>query len=184
MPQLDGRCDRDAWLALLRNATPYYAAQPYQQLAAVFRTEGHDADVRTILIAQRREQLRRGNLTKLDRWWARLTGAILGYGYQPWRALLYLISVLTVSVILSITLGAYGALATNPGNGPCTLLETVGRGMDLGTPFLPRTASLHCEITAGPAGTALTIGTWTLQVLAWALAALFVAGFTGIVRKT
>jgi hypothetical protein len=67
---------------------------------------------------------------------------------------------------------------------PCTLIETVGKGLDLRTPFLPRTASTGCEVTAGAAGTALAITTWIMQVLAWALAALFVAGFTGIVRKS
>jgi hypothetical protein len=56
--------------------------------------------------------------------------------------------------------------------------------MDLGTPFFPRTVPHRCEITDGATGTALTLATWTLQVVAWALAALFIAGFTSIVRKT
>jgi hypothetical protein len=31
------------WLDLLREATPRYAAQPYQQLAAAYRAAGHDS---------------------------------------------------------------------------------------------------------------------------------------------
>jgi hypothetical protein len=188
VPMLDAHRNRDAWIALLRTETPRYAAQPYQQLAATYRAEGHDGDVRAILMSQRRDQLARGDLTGADRWWARLTGLILGYGYQPWRALLYLAAALATSVALSLGLGAQGALERGGGAGavprPCTLIETVGRGLDLGTPFLPRAASTGCEVTTSAAGMALAIATWILQVLAWALAALFVAGFTGIVRKS
>jgi hypothetical protein len=43
-PQLALAGDRDAWLELLRTGTPRYAAQPYQQLAAAYRTKGHDSD--------------------------------------------------------------------------------------------------------------------------------------------
>ena len=82
-----------------------YAAQPYQQLAAAYRNEGHDSDVRAILIAQRRDQIARGGLARTDLWWARFTGWLLGYGYQPWRALLYLAGVLAVSVALTLPLG-------------------------------------------------------------------------------
>jgi hypothetical protein len=191
VPQLAaGRAaeNRAAWLDLLRAATPAYAAQPYQQLAAAFRAEGHDSDVRAILIAQRRDHIARGGLSRADRWWARATGVLLGYGYQPWRALLYLVAVLAVSVCLAVGLGAHGALArpstpTDPAP-PCPVIDMIGRGLDLGTPFLPRTSSTTCTATTTATGTTLTISAWILQLAAWSLAALFVAGFTGIVRKT
>lgn len=94
------------WLDLLRTATPAYAAQPYQQLASVYRAAGHDRDVRQILIAQRQAQLDRGVLTGRERLWARITGVTLGYGYQPSRALLFLLGVVVTSVVLAVTLGA------------------------------------------------------------------------------
>ena len=50
---------RRRWLTLLREHTPAYAAQPYQHLAAAYRAAGHDRDARTILIAQRRDQIHR-----------------------------------------------------------------------------------------------------------------------------
>jgi hypothetical protein len=190
----DGR-HRGAWLALLRTATPGYAAQPYQQLAAGYRGEGHDADARAVLMRQRRDQLDRGALTRRgDRAWARLTGVLLGYGYQPWRALIGLAAVLAVSVTLALALGAAGGLdrpadppppapAAAP-RVPCTAVQTVAVGLDLGTPFLPAARGGSCEATTDPAGAALTVARWVLQLAAWALAALFVAGFTGIVRRT
>jgi hypothetical protein len=179
----------------------------YQQLAAAYRAAGHDREVREILIAQRRDQIRRGTLSGADRWWARLTGVLLGYGYQPWRALLYLTAVLCTSVALTLILGQDGGLvqttdqqpstitsaATTPtatqasSTVPCTVIELVGKGLDLGTPFLPSAGSSKsggCEITDTASGYTLTISRWLLQLAAWALAALFVAGFTGIVRKT
>jgi hypothetical protein len=42
----------------------------------------------------------------------------------------------------------------------------------------------HCDTTTSTTGQALTLIGWGLQLLAWAFATLFVAGFTGIVRKT
>ena len=192
---------RNAWLDVLRNHTPEYAAQPYQHLAAVFRAQGHDGDVRAILMRQRRDQVERGALThKTDRFWARLTGTLLGYGYQPWRALLCLVGLLAVSVILTATLAAQNAL-THPvqqqqaptarltADGPlppCSTIEVISVGLDLGTPFLPdtSTANSSCQIAGNSTGAALAISRWVLQLGAWALAALFVAGFTGIVRKT
>ena len=69
---------------------------------------------------------------------------------------------------------------------PCTLVQTIGKGLDLGTPFLPTSPAARgsCEITTSATGDALTISRWVLQLAVWALAALFIAGFTGIVRKT
>jgi hypothetical protein len=182
-----------AWLDLLRTSTARYAAQPYQQLAAAYRAEGHDGEVRQVLMAQRRDQIIRGGLNRAERAWAKTTGLLLGYGYQPWRALLYLAGVLAVSVVLALVLGAHGALArttTPPTQGPaapaCTVIQTIGRGLDLGAPFLPVSPATigSCQPTAEPAGDALTVIRWLLQLVAWALAALFIAGFTGIVRKT
>jgi hypothetical protein len=187
VPRLATNGNRAAWLDLLRTGMPSYAAQPYQQVAAAYRAEGHDSDVRAILIAQRRDQIARGGLSRADLWWARLTGMLLGYGYQPWRALLYLAGVLAVSVALAVTLGATGGLVQSATPGapaqPCAVIDMIGRGLDLGAPFLPKTTSAVCATTSAPAGVTLTVAGWLLQLIAWALAALFVAGFTGIVRR-
>jgi hypothetical protein len=52
---------------LLGGGTPTYAAQPYQQLAAAYRAEGYDSDVRAILIAQSAGQPCRGGLAAVMR---------------------------------------------------------------------------------------------------------------------
>jgi hypothetical protein len=78
------------------------------------------------------------------------------------------------------------ASTTIPATTPCSLVQAIGRGLDLGAPFLPVAPAVagSCQPTASPAGDALTVSRWVLQLAAWALAALFIAGFTGIVRKT
>jgi hypothetical protein len=177
------------WLRLLREATPSYAAQPYQQLASAHRAAGHDGEVRRTLIAQRKDQIHRRALTgRADRAWARLTGLTLGYGYQPWRALLALVAIATIAVVLALTLGAHGGVARTDPHSPavsrCSVVERVGVGLDLGLPLIKTGTRVHCDTTTGTTGQALTVAGWVLQLLAWAFATLFVAGFTGVVRKT
>ncbi|MGH3934894.1 MAG: hypothetical protein ACRDS1_07970 [Pseudonocardiaceae bacterium] len=178
------------WLDLLRTATPAYAAQPYQQLASVNQAAGHDRDVRQIHIAQRQAQLDRGVLTGRDRLWARITGLTLGYGYQPWRALLFLLGLVVTSVVLTVTLGAHGALIHQDPKDPvvmvipCSVTERVNVGLEIGAPFLNTHAQNRCITTDTATGIWLSYCTRALQLLTAAVAALFIAGFTGIVRKT
>lgn len=177
-----------AWLKLLREATPAYAAQPYQQLAGAQRAAGHDNEARRTLVEQRRAQVDRGALTTGgERAWARLTGLTLGYGYQPWRALLGLVGALTVAVVLACWLGGQGGLAhVSPGAAasPCTLVERVGVGLDLGSPLISTGARAQCDYTRTTTGAVLTVAGWALRLLVWAFATLFIVGFTGAVRKT
>jgi hypothetical protein len=175
------------WLTLLREHTPGYAAQPYQQLAAVYHAAGHDSEARDILVAQRRDQIRRGDLNRRDRVWARFSGATLGFGYQPWRALLLLLAVLTASIAIAVAAGNSAGLAhtdrsPTPG-AACTTIEQIGVGLDLGLPLIKTGTRDLCAPTNNATGQAVTITGWLLQLLAWGLATLFIAGFTSAVRK-
>jgi hypothetical protein len=188
-PGLPRRIAPHDWLCLLREATPWYAAQPYQQLAAAHRAAGHDGEARRVLMAQRRDQIDRRALTgRAERAWARLTGLTLGYGYQPWRALLALVAVATTAVVLAVILGAHGGVARvdpHPAAATrCSVVERIGVGLDLGLPLIKTGTRDHCDTTASTSGQVLTAAGWGLQLLAWAFATLFVAGFTGAVRKT
>jgi hypothetical protein len=66
-------------------------------------------------MAQRKDQIDSRALTgHAERAWARLTGLSLGYGYQPWRALIALV-VAASAVVLALALGAHGGVArTDP----------------------------------------------------------------------
>ncbi len=179
------------WRELLRHGTPRYAAQPYQQLAAGYRERGDDRRVRETLMAQRDDQLARADTSWPERWWGKITKVTLGYGYQPWRALWYLAGVVAVSCVLAVTLGSHGALAqtsntATPGRS-CTVVQQVSVGLDLNLPVGTSIARADCDLTKDPASATaawLTAVGWVLRVLAWAFAALFIAGFTSAVRKT
>jgi len=103
--------------------------------------------------------------------------------------------VIGASVAIALALGPHGALVEapspatglmlggNPSSIPCSRIEEVARGLDLGAPLLPRLAT-KCAISGSATGVALTWSTWVLQLLGWALGTLSIAGLTGIVRKT
>ena len=179
------------WLHLLRDGTPGYAAQPYQQLAAGYRALGNERQARQILMAQRDDELARADTRWPERLWGRITKITLGYGYQPWRALLFLAGVVAVSCALAWLLGAHGALAqtsnTATSGRSCTVVQRVSVGLDLNLPVGTTLARADCDLTTDSASATaawLTAAGWVLRLLAWVFAALFIAGFTSAVRKT
>ena len=179
------------WLELLRDGTPAYAAQPYQQLAAAYRALGDERQAREILMAQRDDELARADTRWPERLWGWITKVTLGYGYQPWRALLFLAAVVVVSCVLAVVLGAHGALAqtsktATPGQS-CTVVQQVSVGLDLNLPVGTSVARADCDLTMDSASVTaawLSAVGWVLRLAAWVFAALFIAGFTTAVRKT
>lgn len=179
------------WLDLLRTGTPSYTAQPYQQLAAGYHAVGDDRRARMVLMGQRDDQLARTHPHWFERLWGRITKITLGYGYQPWRALLFLLAVVILSCGLTVVLGSHGALAqtsetATPGRS-CTAVQQVSVGLDLNLPVGTSMARAGCDLSQDSSSVtaAWLAGTgWVLRLLAWAFAALFIAGFTSAVRKT
>jgi hypothetical protein len=185
--QLRGELERPAypcrWQELLRQDTPGYAAQPYQQLAAGHRALSEERQARRTLMAQRDDQLARADTRWPERWWGKITKVTLGYGYQPWRALWFLAGVVAVSCVLAVVLGAHGALAqtsntATPGRS-CTVVQQVSVGLDLNLPVGTSAARAGCDLTTDPASVTaawLTAAGWVLRVLAWLVVALALAG--------
>jgi hypothetical protein len=89
-PQLPAR-ERLAWLALDPGG---HLASPYEQLAAVYRTHGRDADARTVQLAKQRRG--RSALAWYMRFWGHLQDITVGYGYRPTRAALWLVTLLAI----------------------------------------------------------------------------------------
>jgi hypothetical protein len=186
-----GRISAEGWRELLREGTPGYAAQPYQQLAAGYRALGDDREARRTLMAQRDDQLARADTSWWERLWGKITKITLGYGYQPWRALWFLAAVVALSCVLAVVLGWHGALAqtsqtATPGR-PCTVIQKVSVGLDLNLPVGSSVARPDCDLSTDSASVTaawLSAVGWVLRLLAWVFAALFIAGFTSAVRKT
>jgi hypothetical protein len=187
--------DRRQWLHLLRRHTTNYRPTPYQQLAAVHKAIGHDRDARHILIAQQEDLRVRGDIggrgTQTVHW---LWGKLAGYGYRAGRIASALLLVLALAGGMGWwaghTLtgpGQYAARHTlaspTPGT-PCSTLEQIGLGIDRGLPIGSTGIRTQCDLnTATPIGEWFTLGIWALQALAWALATLAIAGYTGLIRK-
>ncbi|HEY9389922.1 MAG TPA: hypothetical protein VIR27_09180 [Mycobacteriales bacterium] len=181
--------DRAEWTVVLAEQTPSYAAQPYQQLAGAYRAAGREDDARRVLIAQQRDLLRRGDLHRLARLRHRVLDVLLGFGYQSWRSLLALVVTLALAVVFILGLAAGGhAVATpaKPGQPAvrCSTVDQVALGVDLALPLIDTGAKDHCELapTRPVEETYVAVG-WLFQLLGWSFATLFVAGFTGLVRR-
>ncbi|WP_419994026.1 hypothetical protein [Streptomyces boninensis] len=87
--------ERIPWLD--RDATDdTYHPQPYEQLAATYRRLGHEDEARRILLAKQRA--RRRQLPRPARAWGLLQDSTVGYGYNPARALAWLIGLLVLGV--------------------------------------------------------------------------------------
>ncbi|MFF9868579.1 oxidoreductase [Streptomyces sp. NPDC013953] len=73
------------WVAA---ATPEFAPEPYERLAAVLRNSGEDADAREVLLAKQRR--RRETLPLAAKLWGYLQDWTVAYGYRPGRAALWM----------------------------------------------------------------------------------------------
>ncbi len=93
-PRLPAR-DRLRWLARDPGG---YQAQPYEQLAAHYTAAGQASQARAVQYA--RERLERRSMTWLVRAWGGVQDATVGYGYQPWRALVWLAVLLATGTVV------------------------------------------------------------------------------------
>lgn len=92
--------------------------------------------------------------------------------------------------MLAVVLGSHGALAqtsntATPGRS-CTVVQQVSVGLDLKLPVGTSLVRTACDLTRySDSLTAawLSAAGWVLRLLAWAFAALFIAGFTSAVRR-
>lgn len=78
-----------------------YLPQPYDQLAAAYVQAGDDRAARRIQLAKHRQ---RNRATKWNRWysklWNILQDVMIGYGYEPWRALAWLAGLFVLGLLL------------------------------------------------------------------------------------
>lgn len=182
--------DCTEWIDTLGTGTPSFAAQPYQQLAAAYRSAGREHDARRVLIAQQRDLSRRGDLTGWSRVWHRALGHLLGYGYQSWRSLLWLVATVATAIVLVLGLARWDSpavvVAGDPaaGVGParCATVDQVAVGIDLSLPLVD--TGTRCALVAPRTADELFVAIgWVFQLLGWAFTTLFVAGYTGLIRR-
>jgi hypothetical protein len=86
---------RLVWLSL--NGAGY-RPQPFEQLAAFYRRIGHDDQARKVLLAKQRR--RRSTQGLGGKPWGYLLDWSVGYGYRPWLAAIWLISLIAIGSII------------------------------------------------------------------------------------
>ncbi|MCC7473815.1 MAG: hypothetical protein IT425_00345 [Pirellulales bacterium] len=94
----DGTSPSD--LAALDPSGRRYITQPYTQLAAVYRAIGQDEQASTVLVA-RAERL--GELAppfSAQAMWYRYLGRLIGYGYEPFRAIKIGLTIVAIGAIV------------------------------------------------------------------------------------
>ncbi|MCD0452368.1 hypothetical protein LO762_24715 [Actinocorallia sp. API 0066] len=75
-----------------------YQPQPYERLAATYRTLGLDAEGRSVQLAKQRD--RRSTLAVPHRLLGYLQDILVGYGYRPFRALAWLAALLAAGTVI------------------------------------------------------------------------------------
>ena len=174
-----------------------FAAQPYEQLADIYRQAGQDSEAREVAIARRRDLRRYGNLNWY-RWFGNwFLDKTIRYGYQTWRAALGLAAVFVLFLVLSIAgqhrhvivpLGDVKGLDPVPTATRCTsdypCFYPFGYTVDTVIPIINVHQADHWGPDAhAPAGWLWVFGAWGATAAGWALATLLVAGYTGLVRQ-
>lgn len=108
-PHLPAR-DRLRWLD---RESGGFQSQPFEQLAAWYTAAGMPAEARRVLHAKERRH--RGTKPLSGRLWGFLQDVTVAYGYRPWRAMLWLLGLLTVG---SVTYGIAPPPPLVPGQAP------------------------------------------------------------------
>jgi hypothetical protein len=174
-----------------------FALQPYEQLAALYRQAGQDAEARAVAITKYRDQRRFGNLTAYRRAGNWLLDKTIQYGYQNWRAAAVMAAVYVVIVLISILAQHHGVIvpvedttglhflpvATRcTSDYPC--FYPAGYAFDVVFPLINVHQAQYWGINAAaPWGWAWVSATWVATALGWTGATFLVAGLTSLGRR-
>ncbi|MGA5503906.1 hypothetical protein [Streptomyces umbrinus] len=150
------------WLSRGRND---YQPQPLEQLAAHYRRIGHDEDARRVLLHKQRE--RRRTLAPPGRTWGLVQDLLVGYGYRPWLAGLWLLVLLAAGTVFFAATPLRAARDDPPPfSAPAYTLDLLLPVVNLGQ-----------ETAWSPHGPGQTVA-YGLIVAGWILATAVIAGIT------
>lgn len=77
-----------------------YLTQPYTQLAAVYRAIGQDEQANAVLVARAQRIGELSPLLSAQGFWYRYLGSLIGYGYEPFRAIKIGVAIVLVGTIV------------------------------------------------------------------------------------
>jgi hypothetical protein len=165
LPQFGG--DRDGYLP-----------QPYEQLAAAYRRAGDDAAARRIQLAKYKQ---RNRVIGWDRWYSKLWNIIqdvvIGYGYRPLRAFLWLVGLFAFGVVLFRYISTPFWIAT--GHRTFTLSDSAGYTLDL---LLPTSALQERDVWQSANGLG-EVAAASLVISGWVLTATVFAAVARVLQR-
>ena len=176
--------------------------QSYRQLSRVYQANGHPEDAAKVLFAL--ERLIRSRQTHIARrLWNCLLMLTIGYGYQLWRAILLMF--LLIAIGTGVSVFAYRTRLVAPNDKDANAQFVSNYQIPNQYPrFNPIIFSIEHSVpglnlgvsgswsanTAGDwpqhpwVGSAIRRWFWLQTILGWLLSIFFVAGISGIVKKT
>ena len=178
---------KDRYLWLRRGITkaerggyydPRYLAQPYEQLAQAYRRVGDDHAARLILLEKCRQ---RNRATPWRQWytkiWYFMQDILVGYGYTPFRALIWLAALL----LLGTGVFRYVVQPVWIGGSPhhFSLGDSVSYTLDL---LMPVSSLSDRQIWHSVNGTGELLAS-ALVVFGWILGATVVAGAAHVLQR-
>jgi hypothetical protein len=170
-PEINVRA-RLGWLRLDPDG---YRPQPYEQLAATYRRAGQDEDARKVAIAKQRD--RRQALNWPGKVWNSFLYWTVGYGYQTWKAGVWLLALVGLGWLLfNLLHPAYLVAAKPPSQRPS--FHAGLYALDLLLPF----ADLGYQsawIASGWARVPYLV--WNLS--GWALTTAVIAALSGMIKR-
>lgn len=175
-----------------------FAAQPYKQLADVFRRAGQDDEAQAVDIARRRDLRRYGSIPlhrKVINWVLDVT---IRYGFQTWRALAGLVGLYVIAFSAFLfaqhqtgLIAPANAQAAAPVHAtashcvagyPC--FYPAGYAVDIVFPLINLHQAEYWRANGHHSwGWTWVAGTWVATMLGWSLATLVVVGYTGLARR-
>ncbi|WP_173052823.1 hypothetical protein [Phytohabitans houttuyneae] len=158
-------------LTWLRREPSGYLPEAYDQLAAFYRRLGHDDQARAVLLAGQRH--RRETLKALGKVWGRLQDGVLGYGYRPWLAALWLLAAWMAGAVFFEVVPPQAQQAGRAGRADLYLYT-----LDLLLPV----ADLQQEAAYRPVGAAAW-GAAALVMVGWLLATTIAVGVARVLRR-
>jgi hypothetical protein len=177
---------REQWLARAMEASRRnrggdqdgYLPQPYEQLAAAYRRAGDDRAAHRIQLAKYRQ---RNRVTSWRRWysklWNILQDVVIGYGYEPTRAFLWLIGLFALGVVLFRYVSTPYWIGT--GHRSFTLSNSVGYTLDL---ILPTSALQERDVWQSANGLG-EVAAASLVIFGWVLTATVFAAATRVLQR-
>ena len=175
-----------------------FIAQPYKQLADVYRHAGQDDEARTVEIARRRDLRRYGNISRHRKILNWVLDTTIRYGFQTWRALAGLVGLYAI-VFSAFLFAQHQQGLITPANTQATAREhptathcvasypcfyPAGYAVDIVFPLINLHQADNWRADGHHSwGWAWITGTWVATGLGWSLATLVVVGYTGLARR-